>query len=234
MGLGGLFGSRHCSSTVLGSNHACIEVEGKDYFLGVYVFLSSGQGPRTVPLAEHGRLALCPLPIPPGVSGVSQGSVAPCCCCPDCVSPTGLAGIRVGGPQLVPRVPSDPPHTPTFGQGLLHRYPHHARTHLSQVGGHSWSHRFGTGGCTCQLPVLSQTLLPYTCSPPGPPSSLGRHLCPQTPWQRAPSVHCFHPNPRAWHCLVSPGVLEPPPAPSPLPSVPSAASLGMAACAWAG
>lgn len=135
MGLRGLFGSRHSSSTVLGSNYACFGVEGKDNFLGVCVFLSSGQGPRTVPLAEHGRLAVCPLPIPPEVSGVSQGSVAPCCCCPDCVSHTGLAGIRVGGPQLVPRAPSDPPHSPSLGQGLLHRYPHHPCTHLPQVGG---------------------------------------------------------------------------------------------------
>lgn len=79
-------GTERAFSTVLGSNHACIGVEGKDYFLGVCVFLSSGQGPRTVPLAEQDSLALCPFPVPPGVSGVSQGSVAPCCCCPDCVT----------------------------------------------------------------------------------------------------------------------------------------------------
>lgn len=233
MGLRGLSGSRHCSSTVLGSNHACIGVEGKDYFLGVCVSLSSGQGPRTVPLAEQGRLAPCPLPIPPGVSGVSQGSVAPCCCCPDCVSPTGLAGVTAGGPQLVPRVPSDPPHGPTLGRGLPHRYPHHPCTHFSPVGGTAGRVGLVQGALPVSCLHPPQTPLPYTCSPSGPPSSLGRHLCLQPTWQRAPSVHCFHPNPTISRHPVSPGVPGPPPAPGPLPSVPSAASLGMAPCARA-
>lgn len=233
MGLRGLFGSRHSSSTVLGSNYACFGVEGKDNFLGVCVFLSSGQGPRTVPLAEHGRLAVCPLPIPPEVSGVSQGSVAPCCCCPDCVSPTGLAGIRVGGLSRYPGPPQTLPTALPLARDCstdIHITP--APT-CPRWGGTAGQVGLLQGAVCASCLYPPQTLLPYTCSPPGPPSSPGRHLCPQPPWQRAPSVHCSHANPTALHRPLSPGVPEPLPAPSPLPRVPSAASLGMAACAWA-
>lgn len=179
----------------------------------------------------QGRLALCPLLIPPRVSGVSQGSVAPCCCCPDCV--THSAGrCRSWGASAGTPGPLRPSPLPYPWPETAPQVPTSSLHPLAPGGG-------GTGGqvslvqgavpTSCQHPP--QTLLPYTCSPPGPPSSLGRHLCPQPPWQRATSLHCFHPNPTASHRSVSPGVPEPLPAPSPLPSVPSAASLGMAPCA---
>lgn len=143
------------------------------------------------------------------------------------VSPAGLEGVGVGVLQLrsPPLRPSPLPYPWPQTASQVPTSPLHPLPPVGGTAGHVGLAQEAVP-TSCQHPP--QTLLSYTCSPPGPPSSLGRHLCPQPPWQRATSLHCFHPNPTASHRPVSPGVPEPLPAPSPLPSVPSAASLGMA------
>lgn len=170
-----------------------------------------------------------PLPVPVGVSGVSRGSVAPgrCqqggVCCQHSWQMLGLGAL-----SWCPASPTDPPQGLAFGWGLACGYPHHPCVRCPLAGGHSWLRSFGAcvpGSC---LPP-PQALLTSACSPPTAPSSPGWHLCPQPPRRRAAFGHCFHPpHTRALCHPPSSGVPGPVPAPSPLPSLPSPASLGMA------
>lgn len=105
--------------------------------------------------------------------------------------------------------PGSPQTLPTALPLTAPQVPHHPCTHLPLVGGHSWSRRFGAGGSAHQLPAPSPNPAALHLQPSRTPFSLGRHLCPQPPWQRASSVHGFHPNPTASHHAVSPEVLEP-------------------------
>lgn len=206
MGARGPFGSRHGSSTVLGSNPAYPGAEGKDFFSGC-LYISEQQ-------AGHGHCAHGgagqggPMPSPSRgqwhVTG--QRGAAPL---PSgwCVLPVGFTRIRAGEPWLVPRVPPwDPPQGPALGWRLACRYPHplppaSAPPWLGGTARHVGLVP-GTVPAICLPPP--QTLLPCAHSPPGPPSAWGGHLCPQ-PLQRKPVFGCcLHPNLTAQHHLVPP------------------------------
>lgn len=144
---------------------------GKGFFSGrLRVFLSSGQGPGAVPTAEQGRVAPCPLPIPPGANGVLQGSAAPCrchrggACCRQGwqASVLGTLGWCPGYPQTLPRAvplaggcPVGTPITPAAAP--------------LQLGGHSRACRFDARGSANQLPAPSPNPAPCARSPPRPP-----------------------------------------------------------------
>lgn len=238
IGARGPFGSRHGSSTVLGSNPAYSGAEGKDFFSG-RLRISEQQAGRGH-CAHGGAGQGGPMPTPSPSRGqwhvTGQCGAVPL---PSgwCMLPVGFTHVRAGEPWLVPRVlPRDPLQGPALGWRLACRYPHPLPPGFAPpwLGGTARHVGLvpGTAPAICLPPP--QALLPCAHSPPGPPFCLGRASLPTAPAAEA-SVWLLPPSQP--HSPVPPGfpprVPGPPPAHSLLPSLPSPASLGMAPCARA-
>lgn len=192
------------------------------FFRGAGVFSSVFKCPSAAPVAEQDRVAPCPPARSRcrgqrGVAGQRGAGPLPSGWC---VLPAQLAGVGAGGPQLVPRVPPDPPQGPALGWGLARGYPHHPCTRSPLAGGHSWLRSSGAGGCARQLPAPSPSPADHCPQPSNSPFFPGRASVPTAPVVEG-SV--WPPLPPPPHSPVPPALLrgararagpQPPPQPT--------------------
>lgn len=118
------------------------------------------------------------------------------------VSPAGLEGVGVGGLQLrsPPLRPSPLPYPWPQTASQVPTSPLHP---LPPVGGHSWSRRFGAGGCAHQLPAPSPNPAVLHLQPSRTPFFPGQASLPTAPMAEGNISPLLPSQP---HSLASPGV----------------------------